>query len=189
MENICGEKIIVIEIYRINHATMYKKLYTTFYYTTYSYHLFSPRQAVVDKLDELFSLKKGLFKSPNLQGKFVDYPDTFFVTQKWWFAHINNFEREPAILKGVITKTNENETIIEIAVRPNSIFLILFIFFLPFGIYGLYKAAVTNELSATLVGLWTFIFALPVLYFFAKNYSNKLRRSFERYMSINPDQK
>ena len=144
---------------------------------------------MVDKLDELFSFKKGLFKSPNLQGKFVDYPDTFFVTQKWWFAHIQNFEREPAILKGVITKKNENETIIEIAVRPNSVFLILFIFFLPFGIYGLYKAAVTNELNATLVGLWTLIFALPVLFFFAKNSSNVLRKSFEQYLSIIPEPK
>lgn len=124
---------------------MYKKLYKTFYYDTFTYHLFSPKQTVVDQLNEIFAVNKGTLRSPNLDVKFVDYPDTFFMTQKWWLGHISNFEKEPAILKGVITKKNDNETIIEISVRPNSVYIILFVCFLPFGLYSLYKAAVIKR--------------------------------------------
>ena len=166
---------------------MYKKLYRTFYYDTFTYHLFSPKQTVVDYFDELFIVKKGLFKLPNLVGKFVEYPDTFYMTQKWWLGHIKNFEREPAILKGVITQKNENETTIEISVRPNSVFLILFVCFLLFSIYALYKAIITKDLNPTLVGMWPLVFALPLLFLFARAASTNLRKSFEKYLNLSPD--
>jgi hypothetical protein len=127
-----------------------------------------------------------LFTAPNLRGKFVDYPDTFYLTQKWWSAHIQNFEREPVILKGVINKVTESKTSIEVAVRPNSVFLIISIVFIPIGCWNLYKAALSEDWHQALGGLWLLVVGLPALYFFAKMCSNKLRRSFEKYMNITP---
>jgi hypothetical protein len=95
-------------------------------------------------------------------------------------------EREPAILKGVITKVSDKQTKIEISVRPNSVFWILAVFFLPYGLYLLYKAMTTNDLNSTLGGLWVTFFVLPILYFIAKTTSRKLRTVFEKYMNIEP---
>ena len=165
---------------------MYKRLYSAFYYDTFRYHLFSPKQTIVNQIDDLFTLKRGLFKGPNLNGRFVEYPDKFYITPKWAFEYIRNFETKPAYLKGAITEKNNNETIIEISVRPNSVYLILFVFFLPISLYWLYKAAITKNLITLLSGLWL-IFCLPLLFFFAKNASNKLRKSFESYMNMTPE--
>src|SRR4051812_44848030 len=98
---------------------MFKLLYKTFYYNNFSYVVNIPKETVIERLDHLFIEKSGLFSSPNLGGKFVDYPDTFYMTQKWWLGNIRSFEREPAILKGVISKISDTQTRIDIAVRPN----------------------------------------------------------------------
>lgn len=165
---------------------MIKRLYKTFYYETFFYILEVPKETVIERLDYLLMERSGLFKSPNLKGKFVDYPDTFYITQKWWLGHIRGLEREPAILKGVITKLSDKQTKIEISVRPNSVFWILAVFFLPYGLYLLYKAITTNDLNSTLGGLWLTFFALPILYFVARTASKRLRSAFESYMDIKP---
>lgn len=165
---------------------MFKRLYKTFYYDTFFYILDVPKDTVIERLDHLFMEKSGLFKSPNLRGKFVDYPDTFYLTQKWWFGHIRGLESEPAILKGVITKVGDKQTKIEISVRPNSVFWILAVFFLPYGLFILYSAITTSDLNKTLGGLWVTFFVLPILYFIARTTSKKLRTAFEKYMNIEP---
>lgn len=165
---------------------MYKRLYKAFYYETFTYIVNAPKESVIQRLDLLFTEKSGLFKQPNLSGKFVDYPDTFFLTQKWWFGHIRNFEREPAILKGVISKISDTQTEIEISVRPNSIFLMFFIFLLPYGAFNLYRASSTKDLNSTLVGLWSIVFCFPILYLIAKGLTKKLRTNFETYMGLKP---
>jgi hypothetical protein len=165
---------------------MLKRLYKTFYYETFFYVLDSPKEIIIEKIDHLFVEKSGLFKSPNLRGKYVDYPNTFYLTQKWWFGHIKGLEGEPAILKGVITAVNSTQTKIEVSVRPNSVFWVLAILFLPYGLYTLYKGIRTNELNTTLGGLWLIFFGAPILYFFAQMTSKKLRTSFEKYMNMQP---
>jgi len=165
---------------------MFKRLYNTFYYEAFFYILDVPKETVIERLDFLLTERSGLFKSPNLKGRFVDYPDTFFLTQKWWLGHIRGLEREPAILKGVITKLSDKQTKIEISVRPNSVFWVFAVFFLPYGLYLLYKAIRTNDLNSTLGGLWLTFFVLPILYFIVRTVTSRLRKAFENYMNMRP---
>lgn len=165
---------------------MFRRVYKIFYFQVFYYIIDAPKEVVIESINHLFMERSHLFKSPNLSGKFVDFPETFYMTQKWWFANIRNFESEPAILKGVITEVNSIQTKIEIAVRPNSIFLILFLFFLPYGGYFLYNALITKEFNPLYVGLWTLLFVLPLLCIVAKFCSKRLRKTFEKYMNLSP---
>jgi hypothetical protein len=115
----------------------------------------------------------------------VDYPDSFYITPKWSLMIIRNFEREPAILKGVITKLSETQTKIEIAVRPNSIFLILSVILLPVGLFNLYREVTTKNLNTIWAVLFLLIF-IPLLYILARVSSNRLRKAFEKYMNVKP---
>jgi hypothetical protein len=164
---------------------MWKQLYKTFYYEIFFYVVDVPTEKVVKQLDHLFTEKSGLLKSPNLSGRFVDYPDSFYITPKWSLMIIRNFEREPAILKGVITKLSETQTKIEIAVRPNSIFLILSVILLPVGLFNLYREVTTKNLNTIWAVLFLLIF-IPLLYILARVSSNRLRKAFEKYMNVKP---
>ncbi len=168
---------------------MFKLLYKTFYYEQFSYVLDTSKENIIERLDNLFMTKSGLFASPNLTGKFVDFPETFYMTQKWSFLNIQNFEREPAILKGVLSKISDTKTHIDISVRPNAVFLILAVFFSSYGLYNLYKSVILEDTNMPLVGLWLTFFALPVLVLFARNASGKLRKAFEKYMDAMPVEK
>lgn len=163
---------------------MLRFFYKTFYYENFTYHLVIPKQVIVDKLNELFTTKNNIFKSPNLKGSFINYPDTFRISPKWSFTYIKNYESEPAYLKGSIVEESKFLTTLEISVRPNSVYIILLIVFSMFGIYSLINAAITHKFIALLTGLWIIGFSFPVLYFFAKNASKNLRKSFENYLSI-----
>lgn len=135
----------------------------------------------------MFTEKKGLFKSPNLTGHFVEYPDSFFITPKWSFAHIRNYETDPAYLKGIIFDTVNNRTKIEITVRPNSVFLIVLVGFLIAAIGRLYKFLVDKELLVKLLpALFGGIFILGLLSVTAKYFTKSIRSSFERYLEIFP---
>ena len=164
---------------------MFKRLYKTFYYENFTYVVNSSKETVIDRLDHLFMEKSRLLRS-NLNGKFVDFPDTFYMTQKWWLTHIRNFDREPAILKGVLSKISDTQTRIDIAVRPNSVFLIFAVFFLPYGLFNLYRAVTTKDTNAVFGGLWLTFFVLPLLFMLARIASNRLRRAFEKHMSATP---
>jgi hypothetical protein len=164
---------------------MWKQLYKTFYYEIFFYVVDVPTEKVVKQLDHLFNEESGFLKSPNLSGRFVDYPDSFYITPKWSLMIIRNFEREPAILKGVITKLSETQTKIEIAVRPNSIFLILSVILLPVGLFNLYREVTTKNLNTIWAVLFLLIF-IPLLYILARVSSNRLRKAFEKYMNVKP---
>ena len=163
---------------------MFNYFYKSLYFETFNYYVNLPKQTFIDKLDELFLKKKGYFKKQNLVGKFIDYPDTFIITPKWWFVYIRNFERDPAILKGVATKISDTETKIEIAVRPNSVFLILFVVFLLAGLFTLFKFGLTTDIRHNLMSTWLLIFGLPTTLFMGRFAATKLRKSFENYFDL-----
>lgn len=165
---------------------IYNTLYKTFYYNHFVYVVHAPLHTVIEQLDHLFRERSGLLKSPNLSGRFISYPGSFQMTPKWSLGVIQNFEKAPAILKGLLSSAGDTKTRIDVSVRPNSVFLILSIFFLPFGLYKLYQAPTTNDLESLLAGLWMTVVAMPVLFFFARGASNKLRRNFQQYMNVIP---
>lgn len=166
---------------------MLKYLIKTFYYETVTYIVNAPKETVVQQLDTLFMERSSLFKSPNLSGQFVDYPDSFTMTPKWSPAFIRNFERRAAYLKGIIRETESGKTKIEIAVRPNSIFGILFLPFAIFGIYNLIKAfTVQGNQSNLYGGFFLLVIGLPLIIGIAKGMAGGLQEDFERYLNIHP---
>ena len=165
---------------------MIRRLYNIFYFENFTYLVDASKETVIERLNSIFMEKPGRLNHPNLSGKFIDFPDTFYLTQKWWLIHISNFEREPAILKGAISKISDTQTRVEISVRPNSVFLILTIFFLPYGLFNLYRAVGTNDTHGLFIGLWLTFFALPVLFVVARIASKKLRKTFEKYFNVAP---
>ncbi|MEJ8843861.1 hypothetical protein WG954_15830 [Lacibacter sp. H375] len=165
---------------------LYKTLYKTFYYNHFVYVVHAPLETVIEQLDHLFREKSGLFKSPNLSGRFISFPGSFRMTAKWSLGIIQNFEKDPAILKGLLSSAGDTKTRIDISIRPNSVFLILSIFFLPIGLYNLYQAATTKDANSLLIGLWMTFVAIPVLFFFARGASNALRKNFQQYMNVRP---
>ena len=165
---------------------LYNTLYKTFYYNHFVYVVHAPLDTVIEQLDHLFRERSGLFKSPNLSGRFISFPGSFRMTPKWSLGTIENFEKDPAILIGLLSSISDTKTRIDISVRPNSVFLILTIFFLPFGLFKLYEAATKQDTESLFVGLWMAVVAVPVLFFFARGASNKLRKNFQQYMNITP---
>jgi hypothetical protein len=167
---------------------MFKFLKSSFYYTTYYYSVNCSKSELVDSLDKLFSDRNGFTKSTNLDGKFVDYPDSFYMTPARWMIYIKNFEKEPAFLKGILSEPRAGQTEVEIAVRPNSVHLILAIFFLPVEIFMLVNGLLKEQLNSIFGGIWLAFFAVPFLIFIARRASASIRTSFEEYLKLPPGQ-
>ena len=162
---------------------MIKFLLRTFYYNNETYYTDSPSEEVTKSIEALLTERKGLFTSPNLTGAFENYPATFTLRPKWSLAFIQNFERRPAYLKGIIHDTENGKTKIEVAVRPNSVLGVLFILFLAFGLYNLFRYfGSTKDLNTLLLGLFIIIIAIAALIAIARAMTYSLRNSFETYM-------
>ncbi|GAB2815906.1 hypothetical protein [Ferruginibacter profundus] len=161
--------------------------YKTLYFDTFTYVTDTTPQLLTGKLEVLFNEKQGWFKSPNLKGKFLEYPSIFSVTPKRWFVQIRGGEeREPAKLSGIISPINATQTKIEIVVKPNAVYRLLFFVCLPFAVFIIIKSLLTMEFHFSLLGPWPFVFALFFLFISAKNAATRLRHSFEKYMGITP---
>ncbi|NNV55251.1 hypothetical protein [Limnovirga soli] len=163
---------------------MFKLLLKTFYYQKINYEVNYPKEKLVERIDSLFSDKSGLFQSPNLIGEFINFPNSFSLVPKRSLAVIRNFERSAAYLKGTIVETVNGKTKIEILLRPNSIFGMFFLFFVPFSMYNVCiyfsTAGTPNNLY---VGLFILIVALPLQFVLARVMANGLRKNFEKYFS------
>lgn len=157
----------------------------TFYFDTTIYIVDMPKETIVQRLDTIFFERNGLFKSPNLSGQFDEYPDTFTLTPKWSPAIIRNFESRAAYLKGRISETACGKTKIEVSVKPNSVYGILFLPFAAFGIYSLVRAfTVQGNQSNLYGGLFILIIGLPLLIGFARAMAGGLLSDFEKYLDI-----
>jgi hypothetical protein len=160
--------------------------YKTFFFETFTYVADTTPQLITDKLEELFKEKQGLLKSPNLKGKFLEYPSIFCITPKRWWLQIRGGKKEPAFLSGIISPINATQTKIEIVVKPNAVNRNLFFAFLPLAIFFLIRSILVMEFNFSIIGLWSFVLALPLLFIDAKNVTTKLRKNFENYLHITP---
>jgi hypothetical protein len=135
-----------------------------------------------NKLDTIFN--QGTFNYKyNLTGKFInDYE--FKATDKWTIGlYIRSFENDPAYLKGKIKATNSG-IILNVTVRPNSIFSIFGFLFPIAGIFALFATGFgsTNE-DGLIVGLAFVIIGL-IFYPLGKFLRNRLRKKFEKYLDL-----
>ncbi|HYE55155.1 MAG TPA: hypothetical protein VD996_09940 [Chitinophagaceae bacterium] len=101
---------------------------------------------------------------------------------------IRNFERSPAYLKGTISENGPGQTRIEIAVRPNSVFAILFLPFAIFGIYNFIRGfAPKGNPNDFYGGLFMLTVGLPGIIGMCRVTAGKLRSNFENYMNLEPN--
>ena len=164
---------------------MFNYLKKTFYYEPSTYIVATPKEKIIKKLDILFVEKKGIFKSPNLRGSFIDYPNSFTMEPKWSIGNIQSFERSSAYLKGNISDAQGGKTMIEILVRPNSIMGILSLAFLIFGIYNITTFFILKGHPYKLYAGLSFIFIfIPIFIVMARVSAQALRKNFEKYLKI-----
>ena len=132
------------------------------------------------RLNSIFNQKGYKY---NLSGKFITERD-FKATDKWTIGiYIRNFENDPAYLKGKIKETKEG-TLIDVTVRPNSIFSIFGLLFPLVGTFALISSyfGKTDE-EALGVGIGFIIFGL-VCYPIGNYLRNRIRNKFEDYLEL-----
>jgi hypothetical protein len=151
---------------------------------TFTYIVDRSPKSIIEQLDILFVERAGLLRYPNLKGDFVDYPQTFYITQKWWFGHTSGTDNQPAMLKGVVFELDDKTTKIEIAVKSNAIFVFFSILFTLVGFLLLCKGILDNASAYFLGAIFLFVFVIPILFLSSRIASNRLRILFENYMEI-----
>ncbi|MBS1914925.1 MAG: hypothetical protein JST87_01540 [Bacteroidetes bacterium] len=160
-------------------------LVNTFYNRNIVYEIPMAKDDVIEKLGELFSERCGLFSSPNLYGKFTDVY-SFVLKPKRSLISIRSFEQDPAYLNGTLSDTENGGTKIEVKLRPNSVFGILFITLALFAFYHLYQYFFM--ISGTTNNLFIFLFLVfimvPILCAMAGTASHSLKENFEKYLGI-----
>lgn len=119
----------------------------------------------------------------NLSGKFTSEKD-FKAVDKWTIGiFIRSFENDPAYLKGKI-KDSKDGIVVDVIVRPNSIFPI---FGLLFPLVGVYALISTNfgktDKDALGIGI-AFVFFGLFCYPIGKYLRNRIRNKFEEYLRL-----
>jgi hypothetical protein len=143
---------------------------------------------VLERLRYLFEQENGLFQAPDLCGHFAG-EESFYITPKWSFMSIRNFENDPAMLKGVVSEIGLKRSRIEIVVRPNSIFLIFFIILLFFGLFQLTMIFTGENSNNHFFGAVIIIGgALPFWIWQATRVTGSIRKNFEEYLGIHSEE-
>jgi hypothetical protein len=134
------------------------------------------------KLEKIFN--QGTFDLKyNLAGKFIG--DTEFkVTDKWTIGIIiKNFEKDPAYLKGKMNETPQG-LILEVSVRPNSVFPLFRIISPILGVFALFSTEFDSQTSdVKMIGLVFIVFGLA-FYLLGKFLRYRLRNKFEQYLDL-----
>lgn len=132
------------------------------------------------RLESIFN-QKGL--KYNLSGKFTT-ERRFKATDKWTIGiYIRSFERDPAYLKGNV-KDSEDGIVVDVIVRPNSIFTLFGFLFPVIGMIALISTnfGKTNE-DGLGVGIGFVIFGL-INYPIGNYLRNRLRNKLENYLDL-----
>ena len=164
-------------------------LVSTFYSRSIAYDIQVQKEEIVEKLNTLFTQNSKVFSSPNLYGNFTEYPDSFLLKPKWSMIAIKNFEHDPAYLSGTLSVTENGGTKIEVELRPNSVFGILFIVFTLFALYHLYKYFLPSGTNNNLfICLFVIVIMVPILCAIAGTASHSLKKNFEKYLEIEQEE-
>jgi hypothetical protein len=168
----------------IYQTSMFKSLVAIFSHQIFKYNIPCSKEYLIEQLDELFNRSNISFAHPNLKGKFVDYPHTFFVEQRWVAFHVSGTDKKPALLKGVISESKAGKLTIEIAVKPNLVFLLSFLISVIYGAILFVKYLRLSDNTSLFGSLWLILGMAPIIVLLASSYTRRLRRSFESYLRV-----
>ncbi|MBK3519981.1 hypothetical protein [Carboxylicivirga marina] len=118
-------------------------------------------------------------KGYNLSGKFTSDRD-FKLSDAWTIGiFIQSFENDPAYLKGRIKDSKEG-IIVDVLVRPNSIFSIFGLLFPLIGIYTL----ISSDFGKAAEGAIFFIIFGLIWYLIGIYLKVRIRNKFEDYLGL-----
>jgi hypothetical protein len=167
---------------------IFNYIYTSLSSQTFYYDVKEEKNKIIDQLNYLFNERKGLFKSPNLTGSFVD-DNSFTMVPKWTLGYVKGFGNNSVRLKGILTESAISETRIEISVRPNFVFAFFAILMGIAGVLALFNAIRVGDYAPKTLagGVLGFLLFEAVFISQARMLTYNLRRSFEKYMQISPN--
>ncbi|MBA4197332.1 MAG: hypothetical protein C0459_07230 [Chitinophaga sp.] len=147
---------------------------------TFSYDINLSLNKVLDKFDDLFINKSGLSQRPNLTGDFVDYPNGFYLTNKYSDSPIRG-NRRIINLYGKIESISNDKTKIIVTIQPNTGALLILAFSILLSIILIIiRLFQSNKIMySQLIG---FPIISVVLIVAIISSFNKLKNSFEEFI-------
>ena len=163
-------------------------LMKTFYRNKIVYITNTPKDEILDLLDTLFTEKKGLFKSPNLTGEFINFPFGFWIKPKWSSMSIQG-GGSPASIKASIIDWDKNKTKIEIIIKPHLGFGIMFILLFVLALYNLFQYLIIKKSQESLfLSLFLLLVFLPAFFLIIKSTTLNLKNNFQNYLGISENE-
>ncbi|HEX7902345.1 MAG TPA: hypothetical protein VF487_00600 [Chitinophagaceae bacterium] len=123
--------------------------------------------------------------SKNITGKIYD-DNSFRLTHKWSFVIIDWIERSPAYLNGTLSADN-NKTIINTTLRPNSGFVLFFYLLTILFLCELFGVDTFSE-GDKIFKLLFFPFFNLILFGLIRMYTTRLRNRFEKMLHVSREQ-
>jgi hypothetical protein len=167
---------------------IFRILLKTFYHNKIVYIANTPRDKILDLLDDLFTGTKGFFNSSRIKGDFINFPDGFWMNYYSPFEYTTGYNKSSASLTGGIIDLNKNKTKIEIIIKPNWIFGIFFIAFFIGGLYNMFLFFSKEDRLFLYSGLFLLAFGLPLMFVLAKSSVFCLKKRFENYLGISENE-
>lgn len=150
-----------------------------FYYERFQYKIEKPIDVVQAHIEK--ELERGVFSyQQNIAGSFTS--EHTFKASPIFGTQISNFERGNSFLKGTLQEQRGKTTLINIDIRPNSVYGILFLF----SLFGSVLAIITipfKGLEQLYVGLF-FLIVSFILFKMAIRVRGSIKKNFEKI--INP---
>lgn len=151
-----------------------------FFTHKYKYIKYDSLEIVLDELKYLTS-REWYDSANNITGK-LNEDNSFQLTHKWSFSFIRWIETSPAYINGTI-KTDNNRTVIQISIRPNSMFVLSFYGLTVYFIYSFLQPKIFSDEVAIFKLIFIPILEL-ILYAIMMSYTSGLRKNFERAMHL-----
>lgn len=151
-----------------------------FFTRKYKYNKYDSLDIVRDEFKDLTN-RKWYDGADNITGKFNE-DDSFQLTHKWSFSFIRWIETCPAYINGEL-KTDNNRTIVQIRIRPNSMFVLSFYCLIVYFIYNLFQPNILSDEVAIFKIIFILFFNL-FLFAIMMSYTSGLRKKFEKAMHL-----
>lgn len=151
-----------------------------FFTRKYQYSKYDSLEIVRDEFKDITN-RKWYDGADNITGKFNE-DDSFQLTHKWSFSFIRWIETSPAYINGTI-KTDDNRTLIQISIRPNSMFVLFFYGLIVYFIYNLFQPNIFSDEVVVFKIIFIPFFNL-ILYAIMMSYTSGLRKNFEQAMHL-----
>lgn len=136
-----------------------------------------------NEIETLLIKTKGFNFSINLTGKFTNQYE-FKVTAKWQIAVSSNIPWGETNIKGFIFKNAKNQTQVNLVVRPNPLFPILFVLLPVFCLVSLFTLEQNRRNTDFYLSISLIIFTPIVLLVLSKFSKKRLKDRFVNYFHL-----